>query len=176
MRRIYLLLVLVAVLAFSTPALGADKTVTARLHEENNSGLQGGATLKDNGDGTTTVMIRLQGDKQGSSHPAHLHEGVCTGTIPTVRYPLNNVVNGRSTTQVEASLEELMGESLYINIHPSKDKLQPVLVCGGISEPGNMPDTGGGKLSSSGASLWLALALALAVLAAASVPLSWWRR
>ncbi len=173
-RSLYLLLVLATALALSTPALAADKTVTARLHEENNSGLEGTATLKDNGDGSTTVMIRLQGDKRGSSHPAHLHEGVCTGTVPTVRYPLNNVVNGRSTTRVEASLEDLMGESLYINIHPSKDKLQPVLVCGGISEPGNLPDTGGGALSGSGVSLWLALALA--VLAAGAIPLSRMRR
>lgn len=165
LRKLHVLLAIVLWVALSVTAVAAEKKSDVRLEEENSSGIRGTAVLTDNGDNTTTIKIVLKADMKGAKHPAHLHEGTCTGSIPTVRYPLEDVVNGRSTTRVQASLATLLSEPLYINIHPSHKKLQPVITCGSLSAP-NMPRTGDG-----GPSLSLGSIIFLSIFAAAFLSL-----
>src|SRR5262249_20186461 len=50
-------------------------TLEGTLNELNNSGVSGKATLTDNRDGPTTVVIHVTGAT--GDHPAHIHKGTC---------------------------------------------------------------------------------------------------
>ncbi|MEJ7652698.1 MAG: hypothetical protein WKH64_04775 [Chloroflexia bacterium] len=161
MKIWYMLLVVVASLFGTTAATAQETSVKVSLMEQNSSNVAGAAVLTANADGTTTVLVQLSGPGAGEGvHPIHLHEGTCKGTIPTIRYPLENVVKGKSETKVNAPLSQLLSETLYINIHPSKEMLFPVTTCGDLSAPTSVPKTGAGALTDSSEIL---AALALAV-------------
>ena len=53
----------------------------------------------------------------GASQPAHIHEGQCGPTLGKVVYPPTNVVNGTSTTTIDATMaqRELAGRPLDPN-------------------------------------------------------------
>ncbi|MDP9352398.1 MAG: hypothetical protein M3P51_12770 [Chloroflexota bacterium] len=142
-RGLLFFLALLLALQGAGVAAGPDST-TVRLDAQNKSGINGTATLTDNGNGTTTISIKLRNTKANSMHPGHLHEGTCKGTIPTIRYPLEDVVDGKSETTVKAPLGRLLSEELYINLHPSHEKLFPVITCGGLNAPDSLPRTGAG--------------------------------
>ncbi len=145
MRKVCLVLGIAGWLLMSVTAGAAEgDSAEAVLHEQNNSGYTGLATFRDNGDGTVTLRIEMDKQKNGAVHPAHLHEGSCSDAVPTIRYPVRNVANGKSVTKIPVSLDELLKENLYINIHPSPQRLSPVLACGGVSLPTDLPRTGGG--------------------------------
>ncbi len=146
MRKIYLLLVAALALSLPAAALAQSGIATVTLAEENNSGVSGTATLTDNDDGTTTVRVRLRGGPKGGVHPEHLHEGTCKGTIPTVRYPLNDIVDDESETRIDATLDDLSQVPLFINVHKSADELDVVIACGGVSIPQTLPSTGSGGM------------------------------
>ena len=61
--------------------------------------------------------------------PAHIHPGSCDNLIPQPKHPLQNVVNGTSTTIVRASVAELTGGGLAVNIHRSNDDLKTYTAC-----------------------------------------------
>jgi len=68
-----------------------------------------------------TVAIKLTGLAQNSTHPAHIHLGVCTSNGP-VLYMLNNVVAdaagvGTSTTVVMGVMGGIPSHGWYINVH-----------------------------------------------------------
>ncbi len=145
MKTIGLLICLALLLALQGAGLAAAQdSTTVRLEAQNKSGIDGTAMLKDNGNGTTTISIKLNNTRANSMHPGHLHEGTCKGTIPTIRYPLEDVMDGKSETTVKAPLERLLSEELYINLHPSHEKLYPVITCGGLNAPDSLPRTGAG--------------------------------
>ncbi len=76
------------------------------------------------------------------------------------------MVNGRSTTEIKESFDQLMSERLYINVHPSHDKLWPVIVCGGLSDPRFMPATGVGDQVPGNGYVWSGAVTALILFAA----------
>ncbi|HEX5502200.1 MAG TPA: DPP IV N-terminal domain-containing protein, partial [Thermomicrobiales bacterium] len=104
------------VTAPATPT-GAPASVTVRLAPLNNSGVAGTAVLTDLGDGTTRVVITLDGAPDGVVRPVHIHEGTCAALDPTPRYPLSNIVNGRSDTIVHVPLGDLLARPYAINAH-----------------------------------------------------------
>jgi len=61
--------------------------------------------------------------------PAHIHPGSCEDLVPQPKYPLQNVVNGSSTTVVPAGLAELMAGDLAVNLHRSNDDLGTYTAC-----------------------------------------------
>jgi hypothetical protein len=164
--------------------------LTIDLNELNDSGISGTATLTDNGDGTTTVSITVEGASGG--HPAHIHEGTCDDLDPNPTYPLNAVdADGVSETDIDVSLEDLLASPYAVNIHESDTNLGTYVACGEIVEAaagdddsgddtsgddtsGNddnsgtggevttTPATGVGTMSDAGSSLFLASGLALA--------------
>ena len=168
MKKLCLLFVL-ALVAGTSGAVFAQEATSSQfqLTQRDNSGISGTGTIVDNGDGTSTITIRMTGYPEGSVLPEHIHEGVCSGTVPSVRFPLNDVVNGRSETTVDATLEQLGSEPLYVNVHESAQNLGRVVACGQLEAVKNMPSAGAGGGAAGKPGLWLAgLALVAFSLAA----------
>jgi hypothetical protein len=130
------LLVLLAMASFVrvAPARAQDNSITIDLNELNNSGISGTATLTDNGDGTTTVSIQVEGSTGG--HPVHIHQGTCDDLDPNPQYPLANVdANGVSETDVDVTLDDLLASPHAINLHESATNLGVYVACGEIVAP-----------------------------------------
>ena len=68
-----------------------------------------------------------------SAQPAHIHKGTCAKLDATPAYPLNNVVNGRSTTTVNVALSALLKGHYAINMHRSAKQLKTYVACGDIT-------------------------------------------
>src|SRR5215213_2927598 len=137
------LLVLLALTSFArVSTVGAqDNSVTIDLNELNDSGISGTATLTDNGDGTTTVEIQVDGATGG--HPAHIHEGTCDDLNPNPQYPLASVdENGLSETDVEVSLDDLLASPYAVNLHESDTNLGVYVACGEIVAADDSADSG----------------------------------
>src|SRR5256885_1008114 len=72
------------------------KTMTVSLAEENKSGESGTATLKEQ-NGKVIATVSLTGFPKDTPQPDHIHAGNCPG-VGKIVYPLNDVINGQSTT------------------------------------------------------------------------------
>ncbi|MCL4507897.1 MAG: hypothetical protein M1296_00060, partial [Chloroflexi bacterium] len=132
----------------------------------NNSGISGTATLTAMGS-QTQVVLSLTGEPAGGSEPAHIHTGTCTN-LGGVKYPLVSVVNGASTTTVNAPLTTLTSGGYAINVHESAANISHYVACGNIpTMPAAAPSTGEGGLAATNAAVPLAGALALGLAAVA---------
>lgn len=142
-----LVALVVALLAVGTAF--AENPVTIQLTAENNSGVNGTATLTPMGN-QTQVVINVTGEPSGASEPDHIHVGQCGPTLGAVKYPLKNVENGTSTTVVNASLTDLSNGNMAINLHESAANIKNYTACGNIpamtmsgSSSGSLPSSGG---------------------------------
>ena len=115
-----------------TSALAAD-SAKAKLEAQNNSGESGTATLTKAGDKQTKVVLEVKGAPSGASQPVHIHKGTCDKLDPKPAYPLSPVVNGKSETTVNASLEDLEKGGYAINGHKSAQEVSTYVFCGPIS-------------------------------------------
>ncbi len=107
------------------------KRKTVDLAEQNNSGQTGTALLEDV-EGKVKVTITMSGEKYKGAQPAHIHIGVCPG-VGAVKYPLSNVVNGKSQTMLTISMADLISQvPLAINIHKSPAEADVYTACGGL--------------------------------------------
>ena len=161
-RRLTIILAL-ALSLLALPALAgavaAVDPVTVQLKVQNNSGQAGTATLTDLGNNTTRVVVESTGAPAGPQ-PIHIHEGTCANLTPQPKFPLTNMVNGRSETTVNAALTTILAAPHSINIHKSQQEAAVYVSCGEIvAQPAATPRTGGGALAS-GASPFAAGALA----------------
>lgn len=92
------------------------------------------------------------------AHPAHIHSGTCE-ELGDVVYPLEDVTDaplqgtqvaspepkeeglpgdviGRSTTVVDASLEDILAEEHAVNVHESAENIDVYVACGNVeAEP-----------------------------------------
>ncbi len=69
------------------------------------------------------------------SRPAHIHTGSCEQQ-GGIKWPLNPVVNGRSETTLDISIQDLVtAMPLYINVHKSAEELATAVSCGDIKKP-----------------------------------------
>ncbi|HEY6865579.1 MAG TPA: hypothetical protein VI319_16930 [Burkholderiales bacterium] len=110
---------------------GGGKSVTVALHAENKSGETGRAKLTPMGD-KTRVELSLKGTPKGVAQPAHIHEGSCAKLDPKPKYPLSNVVDGKSTSEVPVKMEELMEGNMAVNVHKSGDEIKTYVACGDL--------------------------------------------
>lgn len=115
---------------------GGAKAVTVRMHAENKSGETGTAKLTPVGTDKTRVEISLKGTPQGTPQPAHIHEGTCAKLDPKPKYGLENVVDGKSTTEVPVGLAELRKGTFAVNVHKSGEDLKTYVSCGNIGKGG----------------------------------------
>ncbi len=138
-----LILALALVLALALPTLAAAAgPVTVTMAAQNNSGETGTATLTDK-DGKTEVVLDLTGAPAGIAQPAHIHKGTCDNLTATPAYPLTSVMDGKSTTTVDVSLDALMKEPFAINVHKSAAEASVYFSCGNIPAAATMlPKTG----------------------------------
>ena len=144
--RLPLTVVLVSGLAMGGLAFAQDKeksakkksdakSVTVKLSQQNKSGESGTAKLTPAGD-KTKVEISLKGAPKGVSQPAHVHEGTCAKLDPKPKYPLQNVMDGKSTTEVSADIKTLTAGNLAINVHKSAEEAKVYVACGDIKKAG----------------------------------------
>jgi hypothetical protein len=92
--------------------------------------VNGTATLTDLGDGTTRVVIRVN-----AANPdmlAHIHSAACPGAGP-VLFPLTDVLDGTSTTVVNAPLATVLAQGESINLHKSPDQGDIYVSCGNFA-------------------------------------------
>ena len=123
---------------------GGSNEATVDLSEQSTSGESGTATLTAEGD-KTKVVISLDNAPSGVPQPAHIHKGSCDKLDPTPAYGLENVMDGKSTTEVDEPLDELRDEDYAINVHKSGTDLKTYVACGDIgSGSGSSTDTGNG--------------------------------
>ena len=112
------------------------------LKEQNGSGESGTAELRDEG-GQTVVEISLNG-APASAQPAHIHKGTCANLDPAPAYPLEDVVDGTSTSTENVTLEDLKSGEYAINVHKSAAEAQTYVACGDIGTGGG-GSMGGGE-------------------------------
>lgn len=131
LSRLTVPLLFVAVAALARPysaRADAGQTVVVTLNALNGSGEEGTATLKAEG-AKTLVTIRLSGGSE-IEQPAHFHRGNCESYQPRPLYPLNDVVNGKSTTTIDVPIDRLTGGDLIVNIHKSYADIATQAACG----------------------------------------------
>ncbi len=116
----------------STPQAMMSHEITVNLAAENNSGESGTAVLKEE-NGKTTVTINLTGYTKDVSQPAHIHIGACPG-VGAVKYPLTDMVNGKSVTVLSVTLDQLKQSlPLGLNVHKSDQEITNYTACGELS-------------------------------------------
>jgi len=108
------------------------RTIQIQLLQQSFSGEAGKASLTAEGR-RTKVVIDLA-SHAANAQPAHIHSGTCAKLDPTPAYPLDNVVDGKSTTVVHVSLDALLKKPYAINIHRSTKNLKEYVACGNIGE------------------------------------------
>jgi hypothetical protein len=119
-------------LALSACAGQQAASRTVELATLNDSGVTGSAVLTDLGDGKTRVEV----DVDPAGHPdmpAHIHPGTCVDLVPQPTYPLQNVVDGHSETDVPAGLEELFTGDLALNLHFSPEDFGTYTACADLN-------------------------------------------
>lgn len=104
---------------------------TLDLQEQNNSGITGTVELTPTSDGTVEVEIELDGS-EGGPHPAHVHEGSCANLDPAPRWPLEDVVDGRSETTIDVDLRDLVGSEYAVNVHESAENADVYVACADV--------------------------------------------
>ena len=120
-----------AVAAFaltSAMALAQGAPVTVSLGEQNKSGESGTATITQQGD-KTQVVLEMKG-APNEAQPAHIHNGSCASLDPKPRIPLQNVMNGRSTTTLDMPMSAVTKGA--INVHKSATDLKTYVACGDL--------------------------------------------
>jgi hypothetical protein len=108
------------------------KAVNVRIAQQARSGESGSAKLTPLGPDKTQVEITLKGAPKGTPQPAHIHEGPCAKLNPQPKYGLQNVVDGKSTSEVPVGLDQLTTGKLSINVHKSADDIKTYVACGTI--------------------------------------------
>jgi len=130
------ILVLVALMALGfapiSRTFAQGKVVRVTLIDENGSGEDGSAQLTDQGNGTTKVELIMINAPEGADQPAHIHKGTCTTLDPNPAYPLNDVKEGKSTTVVNVSLDDLQKAKYAINVHKSPTEATVYVSCGNL--------------------------------------------
>jgi len=119
-------------LALITPIVASAKSAskTYSLAPQNGSGEKGTVTLTADGD-KTIVAGALTG-APASAQPAHIHPGSCAKLDPAPKYPLTSLVNGKSTTTIDATLASLTAGGFAVNVHKSPDDLKDYVACGDL--------------------------------------------
>jgi hypothetical protein len=141
MRTLTTIICLLA-LALATTALaacggdddgGGGDAISVSLSPVGDASQFGTATLTPEGEQTRVVLD--VDSPVSTSQPAHIHEGTCADLNPEPAFGLPNVVDGRSESTVDVSLETLTASDYAINLHMSDDDLTTYTSCGDIEAP-----------------------------------------
>ena len=128
----------------SKPSPNPSGSVSYPFVAQNGSGETGTVTLIPAGDTATTVVIALKG-APSAAQPAHIHLGPCAKLDPKPKYPLSNVVDGKSTTKVDVPLDQLAGSVYAVNVHKSVDDLATYVACADLKTASTPKTSSGGS-------------------------------
>jgi predicted lipoprotein with Yx(FWY)xxD motif len=110
----------------------ADPALTITLGPGRDSDQNGTATLTAKGN-QTVVALTIKPGAAGVAQPAHIHVGQCP--VPgDVKYPLTNVVDGKSSTTLDVKLSDLLKGGFAINVHQSAQDIGKYVACGIVPE------------------------------------------
>jgi len=127
----------VALLGFAAaPAFASTMhhELKVELSAQNNSGETGYALIKPMGKGIE-VIVHVKGGPKGVAQPDHIHPGTCANLNPVPKYPLENVVDGKSVTKLPGvSMDDLFKEPMAINVHESAQDMKKYVACGDIKK------------------------------------------
>ena len=126
-RHVVLVSVLV-VSAVSWVRADAVRTVVIPLAPLNGSGETGTATLRAQGSQTIVTVDLANGSS--TKQPAHFHVGTCERYQPRPLYPINDIVDGKSTTTLDIPIEKLVDGTLILNVHKSYSDIATQAACG----------------------------------------------
>jgi len=118
----------VSVLGIAGVALAQNAPVTVKLLEQNKSGESGTVTITPQGS-KTQIEVQLTG-APSAAQPAHVHAGSCAKLDPKPKIPLQNVVDGKSTTVVDMPMSQVMNGA--INVHKSTEDIKTYVACGDL--------------------------------------------
>ena len=128
MKRFLPTVAVAAFTAMTGVALAQSGPVTVQLGEQNKSGETGTVTLTPQGS-KTQVVLQMKG-APADAQPAHIHDGTCASLDPKPRIPLQNVVNGKSTTTLDMPMAEVKKGA--VNVHKSASDLKTYVACGDL--------------------------------------------
>lgn len=118
-----------------TPAIPAESEFEdhmVKLKSQNNSNQEGLVALMEES-GKVKVVLQVESGAKDIPQPAHIHIGSCAG-IGGVKYPLENVINGKSETTLNVTLADLIKSlPLAINVHKSAQQVGTYVSCGDIT-------------------------------------------
>jgi hypothetical protein len=167
MKKVAILaLVALALLAFGGlgQSYAADNSVTVTMNALNGSNETGTATITDMGGGQIQVVVNLS-NGTSTPQPAHIHKGTCANLNPAPLYPLSNVVDGKSTTTVATTLQNLESGSYAVNVHKSAAEVTTYVSCGDILATQTSASGGGQTMPATGNGDSALILLALTMLA-----------
>lgn len=114
-----------------TESPAPKKQVIVSLSADKGSSESGMATMTEE-DGKVSVALELIGAPAGVAQPAHIHLGKCPA-VGAVKFPLTNVVDGKSMTTIDTTIDDLLGMlPLAINVHKSVPQTSVYVSCGDI--------------------------------------------
>ena len=124
--------VLAALVAACSPLAASGETdLTIRLETLSGSGVTGTVGFTEVQGGRTRVIVVV--DPAGHPDmPAHIHPGTCTNLTPQPKYPLENVIDGTSTTEIPATMADLLASRVAVNLHASVSDLETYTACAEI--------------------------------------------
>jgi hypothetical protein len=130
-RRLSAVAALVLLAGCGQAAGQTSPDLTIQLRTLNGSGVTGTVTFTPVRDGRTRVTVVV--DQAGHPDmPAHIHPGTCDNLTPQPKYPLENVRDGRSTTEIAVSTRELLADQTAVNLHASVSDLKTYTACADI--------------------------------------------
>lgn len=94
---------------------------------------QSGRAVFEETDGKVKVTVDVNTADGLNNQPAHIHAGACPG-VGEVLYPLNNIVDGKSETEIDATLSQLNDDQnpMALNIHKSAEESSVYTSCGNL--------------------------------------------
>jgi acetamidase/formamidase len=120
-----------AVLVLGAQSFAVAAPVSAAMHAQNGSGEDGTLTLEQKGADVVVTIDLKKGTKL--AQPAHIHPGTCAKLNPAPKYPLTNVVDGKSTTTLKGmKLATLQTGGYAVNVHKSTAEIAVYVSCGDI--------------------------------------------
>ncbi len=106
--------------------------ITVALGAGRDGDQSGNATLTARGN-QTQISLDIKPGEKGAAQPVHVHDGSCPAP-GAVKYPLTNIVDGKSTTTIDVKLADLLTGGFAINAHLSAADIGKYVACGNIPQ------------------------------------------